>query len=312
MNRFEGSVILVTGAGGFIGKHLVSRLAAIPAVQLLLSSRVRPAHGDGNRWVIGDLATLTADYWRDARIDRIDYVFHLAGFTPRSRDDADRVDASIDGTILGTRTLLQGLPPMTRRVIYASTADVYAPPSTAVVLTEFSALGPTTLYAASKVFTESLVRAWARARNCSYAVLRYGNIYGPGEHHRYRKLIPVAIQRAFAQERFVLDGDGRALRDYLYVGDAVEATIRAAAVDGDIEALNVVRGDSVTVEEVAVRIARLLGTGDPIRRPAEEAQADVSLRFDNSLMKRLLGDWRMVDMEAGLSAEIDVMREHLA
>ena len=85
MNSLEDKVILVTGASGFIGSHLAARLSVIPGVRLLLLTRhASQSTQQGVTWLQAELCQLQPDYWRVREIRNIDYVFHLAAFTPKA------------------------------------------------------------------------------------------------------------------------------------------------------------------------------------------------------------------------------------
>lgn len=308
MKQLEGKVILVTGANGFIGAHLAGRLSEIAGVRLLLLSRQEQRSTQPNVvWLKGELGQLTREFWQLRDIGRIDYVFHLGAFIPKVSAEANRIDRAVDDNISGTRTLLQGLPNKPDKLIFSSTIDIYAPIESGEVLTETSRISPSSLYGASKLFCESLVATWAKERGCNYAILRYGHIYGPGEE-QYGKLIPVVIRNLLADQPPVVHGDGSALRDYLYVGDAVEATIRAALIEGDIGHVNIVRGVSVTLKEIVQRLIQLVGCKQEINFLSDKPNGN-SLRFDNGLMERLLGSWPKTELEQGLAAEVAAFRE---
>ena len=307
MNKLDGKVILVTGAHGFIGAHLAARLAKVAGVQLLLLSRqTRQATQQNVVWLKGELGQLTREYWRSHDISHIDYVFHLGAFIPKIAADANRINQAIDDNILGTLALLESLPEKIEKLIYSSTVDVYEQLENENILSESSKADPSTMYGASKLFCESLISAWAKESGCKYAILRYGHIYGPGEE-QYGKLIPIVIRNLIANQAPVIYGDGSALRDYLYVGDAVEATIRAAFFDGNIGPINIVRGESVTLKEIVQLLIRLVGSNKEINFLTNKPNG-YSLRFDNSLMTKSLGNWPMTSLEEGLAAEVDAFR----
>lgn len=307
MKRMEGKVILVTGASGFIGAHLVARLSRIAGVKLLLLSRqYRQSTQHGVLWLKGELSQLLPEYWQSHGISHIDYVFHLGAFTPKSSVEANQIDRAVDDNIMGTRILLQGLPGKPCKLVFSSTLDVYAPPEDGTVITEGSRVAPSGLYGASKLFCESMVFAWSMERGCNHSILRYGHIYGPGEG-QYGKLIPVTIRSLLASQAPVIFGNGSALRDYLYVGDAVEATIRAALVEGSIGPVNIVCGESVTQEQIVRLLIRLTGSRKEIDFVPDRPSGS-SFRFDHRLMAKLLGSWPLTGLEEGLAAEIDAFR----
>ena len=307
MSELEGKVILVTGAHGFIGKHLAERLSKIAGVRLLLLSRqARQSPQENVICLQSELALLTPEYWQSNGINLIDYVFHLGAFIPKTTADADNIDRSIDDNIQGTRALLQSLPGGLNKLVFSSTIDVYAPLTNGEAVTESSKVAPSTLYGASKLLCEKLVIAWAKERGCNYSILRYGLIYGPGEE-QYGKLIPVVIRNLLANQTPVIQGDGSALRDYLYVGDAVEATIRAAIIEENIKPVNIVRGESVSLKEIVQILTQIVGDKQEINFLLDKPNGN-SMRFNNGRMMKLFGSWLTTDLEEGLAAEVDAFR----
>lgn len=309
LEDLRGKTFLVTGATGFLGSHLADRLRQIPDSRLILLSRgPGPARrSDRETWVTASLPELDTATWHDAGLEVVDVVFHLGAFTPKSPSEADDRARVYDDNLIGTRALIESLPAPPGVFLLASTLDVYAPPGEGVVLSEDSPLGPTSLYGASKLFCERLVAGWARGAGCRHAVLRYGHVYGPGEAS-YRKLIPETIRQLLRGEPPVLYGDGSALRDYLYVGDAVEATLRAAATDlSGVGPVNIVRGESRSIRDVVTILAGITHFGGEVEY-REGSPAGLSLRFDAGRMRASLGDWPFVPLERGLELEVDCMR----
>lgn len=308
MKQLEDKIILVTGANGFIGAHLVARLSKISGVKLLLLSRQEQKSMQPNIvWLKSSLEQLTLEFWSSHGINHIDYVFHLGAFTPKSSAEANRINRVIDDNITGTHALLQSLPGKPDKIVFSSTLDVYEQLEDGEILTEGSTITPSALYGASKLFCENLVAVWSKERSCSYAILRYGHIYGSGEE-QYKKLIPMVIRNLLANKAPVVYGDGSAFRDYLHVTDAVEATIRASLVDGDLDPVNIVRGESIMLKEIVQLLIRLVGGNIGIDFLTDKPNGN-SLRFDNKRMKELLGIWSMTSLEDGLAAEIESLRK---
>ena len=229
MKTLKEEVIVLTGATGFIGQHLLRRLSKESGIRLVVVSRREIADlGENALLVQTPLEALTVRTWERIGVERVAILYHLAGFTPKSPDAADALDAVYRDNLDSTRVLLHSFPASPRRIVFASTLDVYLAPAKNAVLSESSSLGPANLYAASKLFCEVLVRQSCRGHGSSCAILRYGHIYGPGEE-AYRKVIPQAIRAVLEGESPVVYGDGSAMRDFLYVDDAVEATVRAGS-----------------------------------------------------------------------------------
>ncbi len=298
----EGKTLLVTGATGFIGSHLVERLRRVPGSRLILLSR-HPSNLSAERiaQVTCDCQKLTSAVWQESGVSEIDYVFHLAAEIPKiSTQDSSTVYHS---NVKGTVALLESLPSVPEKFLLASTLDVYAHIGHGQVLSEESPLRPHGHYSASKAQCETLVAETAVAQGFPYVAMRYGHIYGPGEQ-AYRKLIPETIRRLLSGKPPVVHGDGSAERDYLFVGDAVEATIRAACVDPvPAGPLNIVRGESCTIRDVVETLVQITAFAGSVQYLTDRPTGH-SLRFDNSKMRKSLGEWPLVPLVEGLRREV--------
>lgn len=307
MRSLENKTVLVTGASGFIGSHLADSLSKINGIRLLLLSRQsRTSDLPHVQWLQETLGGLSKEYWQQHGISCIDVVFHLGAFTPKTSSEANDVERVFVDNLTGTRTLLEGLPPGVERIVFSSTLDVYAPTIEGEVLTEASRVEPPGLYGVSKLFCERLVAVWAAQHNCQYAILRYGHIFGPGEE-AYGKLIPLTIRQLLTGNAPSVYGAGRAERDFLYVADAVEATIRAAKADGSIGPVNIVRGKSYPIRDIVKMLIEKSGAMVGINFLTDKPDGH-SLRFDNTRMSGELGEWPLVSLTDGLAEEVKAFR----
>ncbi|MGI9456462.1 MAG: NAD-dependent epimerase/dehydratase family protein, partial [Aeoliella sp.] len=104
MNQYEklpDQTILVTGSNGFIGRHLVSTLQEIEGVRLILLSRSRPdALPNGATWISQSLEKVTESTWAEVGVSQFDVVFHLAGFTRKSRDRSNDLKSNFDDNLV--------------------------------------------------------------------------------------------------------------------------------------------------------------------------------------------------------------------
>lgn len=308
VNPLSGKILLVTGGTGFIGRILVSRLQEIPGATVVVLSRTgRPNSCEGLVWVTAALDQLTRQTWLDYGIEKIDFVFHLGAYTPKKQGEANEIDEIYKGNLLGTRALLESLPSVPSKFLFSSTLDVYSRLHQDQTLTEDSRLEPASLYGASKMFCEKLVRLHADKYGYGCAILRFGHIYGPGED-AYSKLIPQTIRAMLKGEHPIIFGDGSIRRDFMFVGDAVEATIRAArSPDHEVGPINIVSGKSQSVREVVDIIFSVSGSvAAPKYR--EAAAGGTSLEFSADRMFDVLGTWSLCTLESGLRQELDYFR----
>lgn len=307
MKFLENKTVLVTGASGFIGTHLVKKLSTIAGIRLILISRKKQTSiNPAEKWLKGSLNELTTDYWLQHNITEIDVVFHLGAFIPKNNYEANNLDEIFSDNLTGTRALLEGLPETVARIIFASTIDVYSVNEFGDILTETSPLEPSGLYGASKLFCESLVSIWAKKHDCNYAILRYGHVFGPGED-AYNKLIPLAIRQILDGKSPNVYGTGSAERDFIYVDDAVETTIRAANAGRNIGPVNIVRGESSSIRYIVETLIKICESTVSIHY-LEEKPDGYSLRFDNTMMQDTLGNWPLVSLADGLVEEVLVTR----
>ncbi|MGI8945420.1 MAG: NAD-dependent epimerase/dehydratase family protein [Thermoleophilaceae bacterium] len=218
--------ILITGAGGFLGGHVLRGLAERAEVSTVALAR-RPLTDPPGRVVqaVALLAELTGETWSRLGVGRFDTAIHLAGFMPKRTDQGD-VRQRLAGSVDGTRRLLGSLKGICGRMLLASSTDVYGEETGAPrALTERSPAAPTTPYATAKLECERLVAG--TGDGWEPVILRCGQLYGPGDEE-HAKLVPHTTRRLLSGLPPVVLGDGRAQRDLLYVADAAEAVVRAA------------------------------------------------------------------------------------
>lgn len=218
-------------------------------------SRAGGKNGSRLEVIIGDV--------RDRELLRkalrgVKYMFHLAGLPPSAGsisgpDEVHAVNAE------GTLNVLQGaLTEGVWRVVLGSCASVYGTPTTLPV-PEDAPVGPTSLFAASKVAAEIYCRAFHARHRLDTVTLRYFSVYGPRQNPvRPGPLVPNLIE-AVLQRRPLADLDDQSAEDFIYVDDAVAATLaaaRAPRAGGCV--INVGSGQLVTIGEALNIIADLM------------------------------------------------------
>jgi UDP-glucose 4-epimerase len=303
--------IAVTGARGFIGAATVRKLARLPDTKVVALARSRPADAtDPNiQWIESSLEALQPSHWHALETTSLDAIVHLAAFTPKSAAERDSAPEIISANVVGLQALIESLRQhRPRRIVFASTLDVYSRSAFDHPVDERSPIGPAGLYGLSKLFGEGLAASWARSAGSEHVTLRIGHVYGPGED-RYAKLVPETIRRLLAGKPARIAGEGTDRRDLLYVDDADEALARSctAALNG-VRTINVARGESYSILDIVNTIADLLGQRGLVEQLPGSTDA-YSTVFDTTLMTQVLGAWTFLPLAEGLKQEIAQLRE---
>lgn len=282
------STVLVTGAAGFIGSALAPALrdAGHRVVGLDLVAPSSPvALSDFHVANLSDARAL-ADILNHARPE---IVFHAGGASGLMvwREDAARI---IDANLRGTANLLEAARRTgARRVVLCSTVMVYGDQD-AGPIGEDAPLHPLSVYAATKVGAEALLRAYSIERGLEGVALRIGHVYGPGR--RTACHIRTLVEDALAGRPTVIAESGRARRQYVHVADVVEALVRAGLSPLRAPATyNITAGEVHTLETVALLAREVLGhEGVSVGRGAPAADY-MTGQLDIAAAARDL-DWR--------------------
>ena len=314
-----GKRFLVTGAGGFIGSHLVQTL-----MQRGASVRAMVRYTSNSS--LGNLAFLpqemvdsldiAAGNIEDSdfvlrTVEGVDIVLHLAALigipysyhAPRSY-----IRTNIEGTL----NVLEAARRLgTERVVHTSTSEVYGT-AQRVPIDEDHPLQGQSPYSASKIGADKIAESYHRSFETPVVTLRPFNTFGPRQSAR--AFIPTVISQALERGKISL-GSLDPQRDMTFVDDTVEGFLRAALASGiEGETINLGVGSAHTVGEIANRILAHMGIDMPIRldpqrvRPA--ASEVVKLVSDNSKAKRLLGWGPRVSLDEGLLRTIEFVRQN--
>lgn len=282
-------MILVTGADGFIGSHLVEKL-------VLKGFKVRAFCFYNSFGTLGWLDTLDTDVKaqfeiftgdiRDAyavrkAMDGITTVFHLAALIaiPYSYYSPE---SYIDTNIKGTLNILQAAKDFsTERVVITSTSEVYGT-AQFVPITEAHPKQPQSPYSASKIGADSLADSFFRSFNTPITIARPFNTFGPRQSAR--AVIPTIITQLLAGKTQIKLGDIRPTRDLLFVQDTVDAFIEIAANTDLIgEEVNIATQSEHSIGEIAEVIIKT------INPDAKLIVDEVRLRPAKSEVFRLFG-----------------------
>ncbi len=262
-HSFGASAVAVVGAGGFLGINVARYLATRVRELRCFGRRCSfPDALQGFNWIVGDI---TDGQSVVKAIKGCDTVVHLAGAsTPASADIDIVADAQVN--IVGTLKLLDScVLAGVRRVIYISSGGtVYGIPSI-VPTPETAPTLPVTAYGVAKLAIENYLKVYKRLYGLDYRVLRVSNIYGPFQTAKKQQGVVAAfLRRAVNGMPLEVWGDGKVVRDYIYVGDVVDAIDRSISHEGDTRTFNIGSGTGVSLLEVIDVIERALG--NPLER----------------------------------------------
>jgi UDP-glucose 4-epimerase len=247
--------VLVTGGSGFIGSHVVDRLAAAGLEPRIFDLRTSPHHTAREvDTFLGDLLDSEA---LSHAMRGCDAVAHLgamadADMVARRPCDAERVNSH------GTLNVLQAAREAgVKRVIYASTIWVYSDADGDEV-DEETALGlPGHLYTATKLAGEMYCRSYAELYGLECTILRFGIPYGP--RARPEAVVPTFVRKALAGEPLTIAGGGRQSRRFVYVEDLAEGVVRALAPEAANRVYNLVGDEDVSIRDIATTVSELVG-----------------------------------------------------
>lgn len=320
MKGWKGARVLVTGAGGFIGSHLVEELAGRGArVRALVRYNSRSHWGfleELPRGLAPRVEVLAGDVCdpfcvMDLAKDQ-EVVFHLAALIaiPYSyQAPAGYVAANVAGTL----NVLEACRRRgVRKLVHTSTSETYGTARYAPIDEEHPLQGQSP-YSASKIAADKMVESYHRSFALPAATVRPFNTYGPRQSAR--AVLPAIISQICAGRKALDLGDLRPVRDFNYVSDTVAGFLAAAASPKSVgEVINIGSGRAVSIGQAARAVLRLTGRRLPVREDSRRLRPPKSEVFrllcDNRKARRLLG-WRpRVPLEEGLERTIAYVRAH--
>ncbi len=294
-------MILITGGAGFIGKHLVgSCLGRHDEVTIIdkvpmpeeFSAKIGVAYRQADAYRIESL--LPKRKQPGLRI------VHLAAETSVSRSLL-RPLSSVRANVGVTCALLEFARKMdSKSFLFASSAAVYGEREAAC--REIDSPDPRSPYAASKLAGEYYCRVYAKTYGIPVSILRFFNVYGPGQSDHYSGVV-TAFLKAVSQGRPPkINGDGKQTRDFVFVKDVVEAILKSLDTrlpPGGI--MNIGTGRAITINKLALKALQVLRKENtqPIHLPAKAGEVRFS-RADISLARRKIRFQPRYDIDNGL------------
>lgn len=266
--------VLITGGAGFIGSHLAEELlerghGVYIIDDLSTGSEQNIAHLKENPNLIFVEDSVTNEIIMRKLMGTCDVIYHLAAAVG-VKYIMENPLKSIETNIKGTEIVLELAAKDRKKVLIASSSEVYGK-NTSAVYTENadSIFGSSKTirwnYAVSKMLDEFLSFAYHRERGVPAVIVRFFNICGPRQSERYGMVIPRFVKQALLGHPITIYGDGKQTRSFTHVSDAVKgitALMETSDAEGDI--FNVGNPDGISIEDLAKRIKEITGSNSEI------------------------------------------------
>ena len=296
---------LVTGGAGFIGSNVVDELVRrghdVTVLDDLSTGAERNLAGvrakiDFRAGSIVDLATV------QSACRRVDYVLHLAARTSVPKSVVDPIETNrvnIDGTL---NVLVAARDAKVRRVVYAASSSAYGETPT-LPKVETMPAEPISPYGVTKYVGELYAQVFGRVYGLENASVRYFNVFGPRQDptSQYSGVLSRFMLAAIKGEPLTIYGDGEQSRDFTYVDNVVDETLRACEASGASgKAFNGGTGARITLNQVVKLLEKIIGKKLQVKYDPPRAGDIRDSQADISLAKNVLGYTPQVMFEEGL------------
>ena len=313
--------VLVTGADGFIGSHLVEALvkknASVTALSLYNSFNYRGWLEILDKQCLDAVRVVSGDIRDDGYMRSIttgmDVIFHLAALIaiPYSyQAPGSYVETNVYGTLNVCRAALEH---GCARMLHVSTSEVYGT-ARYVPIDENHPLQPQSPYSASKIGADAVAGSYYHTYNLPVVIARPFNTYGPRQSAR--AVIPTLITQIAAGKKEIALGNLSPTRDFNYVKDTVSGLIQLAECDDAVgRTVNIGSGKEISIGDLAVLIKKLMHSDAAIKEEKVRVRPSGSeverLVCDNKQIKQLVGYMPSYSLEKGLTETIAWFEKNL-
>jgi UDP-glucose 4-epimerase len=313
MDDPQAQRVLVTGGAGLIGSTIIDQLTAATDSEIVVfDNLVRGRMANlAHALERGNITMVEGDIRdRDAVtevMEGIDVVYHMAAIriTQCAEDPRLALEVMADGTF---NVLDAAVRADVGKVVAASSASVYGLAGVFPTDEDHHPYGNRTIYGASKMYNEGLLRSFNEMYGLDYVAMRYFNVYGPRMdiHGVYTEVLIRWMELIEKGESPIIHGDGAQTMDFVYIDDVARATILAARSRATDVVLNVASGTETSLGELAEMLIKTMdSTVEPVYIPQPNRPAVSRRLADTSRAENLIGFETRVSLGEGLSRLLD-------
>lgn len=299
---------LITGGAGLIGSHIADGLIADGIQEIVILDNLTRGRRQNIEAAIssGKITIMEGDI-RDVDLVRramvgIDIVFHEAAI--RITHCAENPRLAHDVLATGTFNILEAaVDAKVKRVVSASSASIYGQAEEFPTNEKHHGYGNRTIYGATKMYSEGLLRSFYEMFGLNYVALRYFNVYGPrmDAFGVYTEVMIRWMERLSKGQPCLILGDGAQTMDFVFVSDIARANLMAANSSITDDVLNVASGSETSLNELAAVLGKVMGVDlPPEYGPARKATPVWRRLADVSQSERRIGFKTTVSLESGL------------
>jgi len=318
LNKYKGKNILITGGAGCIGSNLTKALIQAEAAKIIILDDLSAAE----KWnipvapnvVFIQGSILDEEVLKRAFSERLDFVFHLAAhFANQNSVDNPETDLMVNG--LGIQKVLQysHLTKVGKFIFASSGCSVYGSQAPLPLKEDFVSLHLDTPYQITKLLGELYCNFFYNHYGLPIAIARYFNVYGPGEiPGAYRNVIPNFIYWALHQQKLPITGTGEETRDFAFVDDIIDGTLRLGVIPKAVgDAFNLASDTETKVIDIANMVNEITSNRNGVEFVARR-DWDKIIRRRASIEKArmVLGYEPRMEMKEGIKRTYDWIMEN--
>lgn len=302
--------ILVTGGAGFIGSHIVDALVKkghhVVVVDNLSTGKKENVNADA---VLIELDINDPEILEIFKREKIDVVFHVAAQIDVRKSVANPVDDARQN-ILGSINVLEACKTYgVKKIIFSSTGGAIYGDTDIIPTPETHIEQPISPYGIAKLAVEKYLHYYHVVHGLNYTILRYANVYGPRQNSKGEAgVVSIFCDQLVAGASPVINGDGTQTRDYVYVGDVVNANL--VAFDANkIGKFNIGTGVETDINKLSALLIDALGALITFSHgPGKPGEQRRSL-LDCSSAKKELGWQPIIELKEGLAKTLEYFKE---